>query len=146
MSFFWCVFFSLIVTILNLSQGYNERIFFDEQKRIIKENIYVDYLTTNATVLAGFCLSTECKSMNSLSTELSDVLTDTLSNDGYDNSITADFCIYNNQIIVYTTNYFNISRYTDSSLSYLSELETDVKSFCNISDESGIALVKDIQK
>ncbi|HGU0436969.1 TPA: bundle-forming pilus assembly protein BfpL, partial [Escherichia coli] len=41
MLFFWCGFFSLIVSILNISMGYNDRLFLDEQNRIIKENIYV---------------------------------------------------------------------------------------------------------
>ncbi|HFO4777172.1 TPA: hypothetical protein ACHJW3_004784, partial [Escherichia coli] len=55
MLLFWCGFFSSIALILSLSQGYNERLYLDEQDRITKENIYVDYLSVNADVLFDIC-------------------------------------------------------------------------------------------
>ena len=90
----------------------NDRLFLDEQNRIIKENIYVDYLTVNAAVLSEICTTDagKCKDKTSiLSDELSESLKDKLS--GYDNSITPEFCINHGKVIVYTTYHFNISRY-----------------------------------
>lgn len=146
MLFFWCGFLSLIVSILDLSSGYNERIYIEKQNDIIKRNMYIDYLTASATVLDNICSSGyECDNMSSLSTQLSDTLTESLSDYGYSDSITTNFCIYNSQIIVYETEYyFDISHYADSSLSSLTSLDTDVKNFCSIGDESGIAFIKEL--
>ncbi|MBC6577759.1 hypothetical protein GW658_21470 [Escherichia coli] len=147
MLFFWCVFFSLIVSILNISQSYNERIYIDEQDRIIKENIYVDYLTVNADVLSDLCAAdaSKCKETTStLSEELSGALKEKLSD--YDNSITPEICIYEGEIIVYTSHYFNINRYKDSSLFNLSDVPNNVKVACSINDDSGIAVIKTFNK
>ncbi len=147
MLFFWCVFFSLIVSILNISQGYNERIYLDEQDKIIKENIYVDYLTVNADVLSEICETDVSKcpeTTTTLSSNLAEELKKKLSN--YDNSITPKFCIHNGKVIVYTSHHFNIERYKDSSLFNLSDVQGDIKTACSIHDYSGIAVIKMLNK
>ncbi|HCB9839974.1 TPA: hypothetical protein M2Q89_004858 [Escherichia coli] len=147
MLIFWSAFFSVLVSMLSIASGYNERSFFFEQNKIIKENMYVDYLTASATVLANICSdSSVCKNMKSLPKELSEPLENTLSNSGYVNSITINLCIYNNQVIAYTTDYFNISRYPDNLLSYISSLSSDTISFCEMGNESAIAFVKAIKE
>lgn len=147
MLFFWCGFFSLIISILNISLGYNDRLFLDEQNRIIKENIYVDYLTVNAAVLSEICTTDagKCKDKTSiLSDELSESLKEKLS--GYDNSITPEFCINHGKVIVYTTYHFNISRYKDSSLFNLSDVPDNDRLACSINNNSGIAIIKTFNK
>lgn len=147
MLFFWCGFFSLIVSILNISLGYNDRLFLDEQNRIIKENIYVDYLTVNAAALSKICSTDagKCKDKTSiLSDELSKLLKEKLS--GYDNSITPEFCINDGKVIAYTTYHFNISRYKDSSLFNLSNVPNNDRLACSINDNSGIAIIKTFNK
>ncbi|HEI3267736.1 TPA: hypothetical protein SI311_004146 [Escherichia coli] len=147
MLFFWCGFFSSIVLILSLSQGYNERLYLDEQDRITKENIYVDYLSVNADVLSGIC-STETNKCDGIKTtlpeELAEQLKEKLSN--YDNSIMPEFCINNGRIIVYTSHNFNIKRYKDSSLLNLYDVPRDIKTACSINDNSGIAVIKTFNK
>lgn len=147
MLFFWCGFFSSIVLILSLSQGYNERLYLDEQDRITKENIYVDYLSVNADVLSEIC-ATEKNKCNKIHTTLPEAFTaqlkEKLSN--YDNSITPRFCISDGKIIVYTSHNFNIERYKDSSLLNLYDVPSDIKSACLINDNSGIAVIKTFNK
>ncbi|EPE2661561.1 hypothetical protein [Escherichia coli] len=147
MLFFWCGFFSSIVLILSLSQGYNERLYLDEQDRITKENIYVDYLSVNADVLSEIC-ATEKNKCNKIHTTLPEEFTaqlkEKLSN--YDNSITPGFCINNGKIIVYTSHNFNIERYKDSSLLNLYDVPSEIKRACSINDNSGIAVIKTFNK
>lgn len=147
MLFFWCGFFSSIVLILSLSQGYNERLYLDEQDRITKENIYVDYLSVNADVLSEIC-ATEKTKCNKIHTTLPEAFTaqlkEKLSN--YDNSITPGFCINYGKIIVYTSHNFNIERYKDSSLLNLYDVPSEIKSACSIKDNSGIAVIKTFNK
>ncbi|HAW3343481.1 TPA: hypothetical protein JLS65_004128 [Escherichia coli] len=147
MLFFWCGFFSSIVLILSLSQGYNERLYLDEQDRITKENIYVDYLSVNADVLSEIC-ATEKNECNKIHTTLPEAFTAQLKAklSNYDNSITPRFCISNGKIIVYTSHNFNIERYKDSSLLNLYDVPSDIKSACLINDNSGIAVIKTFNK
>ena len=130
-----------------MSQGYNERLYLDEQDRITKENIYVDYLSVNADVLFDIC-ATEQNRCNNIHTTLPEEfaaqLKEKLSN--YDNSITPGFCINNGEIIVYTSHNFNIERYKDSSLFNLSDVQSDIKTACSIHDYSGIAVIKMLNK
>ncbi len=147
MLFFWCGFFSSIALILSLSQGYNERLYLDEQDRITKENIYVDYLSVNADVLSEICetdVSKCTETTTTLSTDLAEELKKKLSD--YDNSITPKFCIHNGKVIVYTSHHFNIERYKDSSLFNLSDVQDEIKTACSIHDYSGIAVIKMLNK
>ncbi len=145
MLFFWCGFLSLIVSILNLSSGYNERLYLSEQDKIIKENIYVDYLTVNADMLSELCSDSEigCKPGSDLPANLSAQLEKKLSN--YSKNIfNPHFCISSNKkIIVYTTNHFNINRHKNSSLVELSDLGNEYRN-CSIPSR-GIAVVKDLK-
>lgn len=147
MLFFWYAFFSSIVLILSLSQGYNERLYLDEQERITKENIYVDYLSVNADVLSEIC-ATEKSQCNKIHTTLPEAFTEQLKEklSNYDNSITPGFCINNGKIIVYTSHNFNIERYKDSSLLNLYDVSSEIKSACSINDNSGIAVIKTFNK